>query len=140
MIGARRCGIIHSSGMDEHEPSREIHAVDVVVEGNVLTAKIVGTTVERHRAAVILEKTKEAIDLHAGDLSHVVVDFGDVNFINSSGLGACVQLARHAQDKGLKPIAYRLKDPMIKIFKTVKADHIYRLVHTGIELTKVLEE
>jgi anti-anti-sigma factor len=114
--------------------------VDVTSGHGVVVAKIIDGAVEAHRAAVILDTVRQAIDQHADDLKFVVLDFGQVDFINSSGVAACLELADDVKHKGAQPIIYRPTDNVVEILRLVKADRIYTVVRTVDELAKVLAE
>ena len=85
--------------MSEPQPTPQLRAVDVTTGHGVVAAKIVDGAVEAHRAAVILDTVRMAIDEYAGDLRFVVLDFGDVDFINSSGVAAMLELASVVRQK-----------------------------------------
>jgi anti-anti-sigma factor len=126
--------------MSEPQPTPQLRAVDVTSDHGVVAAKIVDGVVEAHRAAVILDTVGKAIDEYAGDLRFVVLDFGDVDFINSSGIGAIIELAGVVSQKGAQPILYRPADNVVEILKMMKVDRIYSFVHTVAELASVLGE
>jgi anti-anti-sigma factor len=135
-----RRGMIRLFAMAQQQPTRQLRAVDVSVEAGVLAARIIGPTVEANRAAVIREKVKEAMDRHAGDLKYVVLDFGEVDFVNSSGVGVCMELANEARRHNATPIVYRPTDTVTDILKMVSADRLYRFVQTAEELATVFSE
>ncbi len=124
--------------MPEHESSHQLRAVDVTGEGGVITARIVGSAIDAHRAAALMDSVTDAID-RTDPLRYVVVDFGEVDFINSSGVAACLELAGNARDRGAVAIAYRPTPNVVGIFRMVKADRLYTFVHTPDELAKVLD-
>jgi anti-anti-sigma factor len=124
--------------MPEPHPTPQLRAVDVTSGHGVVAAKIVDGSVEAHRAAVILVTVGKAIDEYPGALRFVVLDLGEVDFINSSGIAAMMELAGMVKQKGAQPVIYRPTPNVVKILTLVKADHIYTFVHTADELAKVL--
>ena len=112
--------------------------VDVSSEGGVVTAKIVTSTVEEREATVILDNVKGAIDQAGNGLRYVVLDFGSVAFINSSGLAACIEIRNQADTQGAKTIVYRPREDVDQVFKMVKVDRLYTFAHTAEELATAL--
>jgi anti-anti-sigma factor len=124
--------------MPEPHPTHQLRAVDVTSGHGVVAAKIVDGSVEAHRAAVILVTVGRAIDEYQGALHFVVLDLGEVDFINSSGVGALLELAGLVRQKGAQPVIYRPTPNVVKILKLVKADRFYTFVATEGELANVL--
>ncbi|MHC4765162.1 MAG: STAS domain-containing protein [Planctomycetota bacterium] len=124
--------------MPEPQPIPQLRAVDVTSGHGVVAAKILDGPVEAHRAAVILVTVGNAIDEYRGTLRFVVLDHGEVDFINSSGVAALLELAGVVKQKGAQPIVYRPTPNVAKILKLVRADRLYTFVPTADELAKVL--
>ncbi|MHC4079862.1 MAG: STAS domain-containing protein [Planctomycetota bacterium] len=111
--------------------------VKISSDGGVVTAKIVAPSVEERPANMILEKTREAMELVGDGLTNVVLDFGDVDFINSSGLAACIELRNGAAEKGARTILYQPTNDVLQVFTMVKVDRLFTTVHTAEELTSL---
>ena len=73
-------------------------------------------------------------------LTGVVLDFTEVDFINSSGLAACIELRNGASARGAKTVIYRPKDNMLELFRMVRVDRLYSFASNDDELTRALEE
>ena len=108
--------------------------VDVTTAGGVLTARLVGPSIEERQATEILDSARSAI-AEAGDaIRHVVLDFEDVSFINSSGLAACIEVRNAANAQGATTIIYRPSETVIQLFRMVKVDRLYTFAHNADEL------
>ncbi len=110
--------------------SAHLHAVDVTTSNGVVTARIIGPAVEEHRGKAIIETVGRAIDDAADSLRALVLDFGNVTFINSSGIACCIELRNGLKEKGISTIAYRPNDKLIEIFREMKLDGVFTLVET----------
>ncbi|MHC4710556.1 MAG: STAS domain-containing protein [Planctomycetota bacterium] len=124
-----------------HEPERPEPMADFVeisADGGVVTAKIVAPSVEERPANIILAKTREAMEQIGDGLTNVVLDFGDVDFINSSGLAACLELRNGAAEKGARTILYQPRDDVLQVFTMVKVDRLFTTAHTAEELTNLV--
>jgi anti-anti-sigma factor len=112
--------------------------VEISADGGVVTAKIVVPSVEERPANIILARTREAMEQIGDGLTNVVLDFGDVDFINSSGLAACIELRNGAAEKGARTILYQPRDDVLQVFAMVKVDRLFTTVHTADELTSLV--
>jgi anti-anti-sigma factor len=112
--------------------------VEISADGGVVTAKIVAPSVEERPANIILAKTREAMEQIGDGLTNVVLDFGDVDFINSSGLAACLELRNGAAEKGARTILYQPRDGVLQVFTMVKVDRLFTTAHTAEELTSLV--
>jgi anti-anti-sigma regulatory factor len=126
--------------MSETEPTRQPRAVEIKAEGDMIAAKIIGPVIEANRAQIIVEDVGKAIDDAASGLRFVVLDFDEVTFVNSTGIGACLELGTRAKAKGALPVIYRLTDDVTEILTRCKVDSIYTFVQSQDELAKVLSD
>ena len=108
--------------------------INVTTLGTVITARLVGPSIEERQASQILDGAKSAI-AEAGDaIRHLVLDFEDVSFINSSGLAACIEVRNAASAQGATTIIYRPSEAVIQLFRMVKVDRLYTFAHNAQEL------
>lgn len=112
--------------------------VEVTVDDGVITAAISSASVEEVQVPVILDSVRRAMDRLGDDLQSVVLDFGEVGFINSSGLAACIEIRNGANEKGATTIIYRPRDEVVQVFRMVRVDRLYTIVSTPEELAGAL--
>jgi len=110
--------------------TRHLHAVDATTVNGVVTARIIGPAVEEHRGQAILDTVLRVIDEAAESVRALVLDFGSVTFINSSGISCCIQLCNSLKEKGIRMIAYRPNEKLIEIFREMKLDKLFEVVDT----------
>ncbi len=113
-------------------------AVEVSTEAGVVMGRITAHAVEEREATVILVAVKQAIEQAGDGLRCVVLDFAEVNFINSSGLAACIQLRNEANAQGAQTIVYRPKDEVNQVFKMVRVDRLYTFAYNAQELQELV--
>ncbi len=114
--------------------------VDVTTDGGVITARICQPNVEEHEASIILDRLRAAMQQTGSDLQAVVLDFGAVTFINSSGLAACIEVRNSAAAQGARTILYRPRDNVSDLFRMVKVDRLYAFAHDAQELQKLVSQ
>jgi anti-anti-sigma factor len=112
--------------------------VEVTLDGGVVTARIVTSSVNADAAQIILMRTRETMDQAGGELTDVVLDFGGVEFIDSSGLGTCFQLRNDVAEREARVILYRPTEAVLQTFMVVNMESLFSIVHTAEELQSVL--
>ncbi len=114
--------------------------VDVTTDGGVITARICKPNVEEHEASIILDRLRAAMKQTGSDLQAVVLDFGEVTFINSSGLAACIEVRNGAAAQGARTILYRPREDVSNLFKMVKVDRLYAFAQDAKELQELVSQ
>jgi anti-anti-sigma factor len=112
--------------------------VQVTSDGGVVTVRIVASSVEENAAQAMLMRTQEAMDQVGGGLTDVVLDFGGVDFINSSGLGVCFELHNDVAARGARIILYQPTAAVMQLFMMVKVESLFTIVHTNEELQSLV--
>ncbi len=114
--------------------------MNVTTDGGIVTARITHANVEEEAATTILNTVRAAMDVPGLDLQAVVLDFGEVVFINSSGLAACIELRNTAAAKNARTIIYRPRNDVSDLFRLVKVDRLYAFAHDAQELDKLVSQ
>ena len=126
--------------MSDTQSAQQPRAVEIKAEGDTIAAKIIGPVIEANRAQVILDDVGRAIDDAGSGLRFLVLDFDEVTFINSTGIGMCLQLGTRARAKAAHPILYRLTRDVNEILTRCKVDAVYTIVQSQAELAKLLSD
>ncbi len=119
-------------------PGPHTEYVDVTTDSGVVTARITEPNIEEQAASIILSTVRKAMNHPGLDLQAVVLDFGEVTFINSSGLAACIELRNAAAAQDARTIVYRATDGVSDLFRLVKVDRLYEFAHDAQELDKLV--
>ena len=107
-------------------------------QAGVLTVRLVGPTIGTREAPIISDEVSGAIDQLKGGLSAVVLDFTDVTFMSSVGLGACITIRNKADAAGAKAVLYGLNPDLRKLFKLMKLDRLYSVADSADALRKLV--
>ena len=126
--------------MSDAPPARQPRAVEIKADGDMIAAKIIGPVIEANRAQIILDDVGKAIDDAGSGLRFMVLDFDEVTFINSTGIGTCLQLGARVKAQAARPILYRLTSDVNEILTRCKVDSIYTIVQSQAELAKILAD
>ena len=119
-------------------PDPDTEYVNVTTDGGIVTARITEASVEEQAATSILNTVRAAMDVPGLDLQAVVLDFGEVVFINSSGLAACIELRNTAAAKNARTIIYRPRNDVSDLFRLVKVDRLYAFAQDAKELDELV--
>lgn len=106
----------------------------------MIAGKVVGSSMEANRAAAMRESVTAAMLGFPGDLRFVVLDFAEVDFVNSSAVATLLALAGEVRKHGAEPVIYRPTENVAGILRVVKADRVFTFTHTIEELAAVLDE
>jgi anti-anti-sigma factor len=126
--------------MTDARTKRQPHVVEIKAEGDTVAVKIVGPVIEANRAQMILDDVGRALEAAGSGLRFMVLDFAEVTFINSTGIGICFQLGNRAKAQGALPVLYRLTQDVNEIFTRCRADAVYTIVQTKDELARLLAD
>ena len=114
--------------------------VNVIRDGGVLTARITAPNVEESEALVLFNTVRAAIDQAGSDLQVMVLDLGEVTFINSSGLAVCIRLRNGAAEHGARTIVYRAREDVTDLFRLVQVDRLYAFASDAQELDNLVSQ
>ena len=118
--------------------TRHLHAVDASTVNGVVIVRIIGPAVEEHRGKAILETVGRVINEATESVRALVLDFGNVTFINSSGIGCCLQLCNGLNERGIRTILYRPSSKLHEIFREMKLVKLFQVVETPDDLAAAL--
>ena len=111
---------------------------ELSVDRGVLTARLVGPTIGEREGSVIGGMIEAHLDESSDPVAFVVLDFSDVSFINSAGLGACVSIHNTAKAKSAAVVLYSLQPALRDVFKMTRLDKVFKMADDPERLAKVL--
>jgi anti-anti-sigma regulatory factor len=113
--------------------------VALTTAGGVLTATFTGPAIGRDEAPAIASTAIGALQRAGSRLQFLVLDFSRVTFINSAGLGMCIELRNRANAQGAASLATGLNDDLTTVFNAMKIDRLIEVVDGGDELARRLK-
>lgn len=96
-------------------------SVEIMVKGEVLTALLSGE-LDHHTAAAMREAIDEAIELNMPSL--LVLDFGGISFMDSSGIGLVMGRYRNLAKRGA---SLHISGASPQIYKVMRLAGLERL-------------
>ena len=109
---------------------------DLQVDRGVLTARLVGPSIGLREGPVIAEMIESRLD---GDtpVAWIVLDFSDVSYINSAGIGSCIKIRNDGKAREAGVVMHLLSDNLKEVFKMTKLDKIFKMTDDDKRLAKV---
>jgi anti-sigma B factor antagonist len=119
------------------ESPQQLYA-DLSLERGVLTARLVGPSIGQREGPVIGGMIETKLSDGGEPVAYVVLDFSDVSYINSAGLGACVSIHNNAKANNATVVVYCLQPDLRDVFKMTRLDKIFKMADDPKRLAKVI--
>jgi anti-sigma B factor antagonist len=111
--------------------------VNLSATPTVVTARIGGPTLGDREGDVVGPTVVARITENGKSTKAVVLDFSDVDFISSAGLGACVIIRNASKSVGAKTVLYGLSPRLLEGFRLTKLDKIFDIAGDEKKLEKL---
>jgi len=82
---------------------------------------------EFENMAVINAKDELFGHLNKAKTSNFMLDFGEISYIDSAGVGTLLEMAKTAKDKGVQFGLVNVQDPVKKVLLITKIDKVLKL-------------
>lgn len=110
--------------------------IKLEMDNEVIILKLIGSLVANAADAL----KEQLFKLMEKKYHYIILDFGKVDFIDSSGLGACISIRRElAAQNGILACA-SLNDNVRKVFRMTRADQKITIYETRQEAINALLE
>lgn len=123
---------------DQGQVSGKQLFADINTEGAVLTARLVGPNMGQREAPIISSMVQEHIAESTTPLRFIVLDFREIEFISSVGLGVCVEIHNNAKSRKAVVVLYGLRPDAESLFKMTRMDKIFKLADSEKRLVKII--
>ncbi len=107
--------------------------------GRGILARVVCPTVGQREAPIIAAEIADALEnANMPKGSSFVLDMSGVTLLTSMGLGMCVDLRKRADAAKFKPYLSGTSRSLLDLFRMMKIDRLYTVVHGRDELGAIL--
>jgi len=111
---------------EEAGDSSEERFAEIVVERGVLTARLTGPSVGEREGEVVAGMIQARLE-GPDAISSIVLDFTDISFINSAGLGSCVTVHNDAKPRGAAVVLYGMQASIRDVFTMTRLDKLFKI-------------
>ena len=122
----------------EHEPTPE-QCAELHVRGSAVFVQLLTPTLGSREGTVVARSVGDKLR-EAGNLVRVVVlDFSEVDFVDSGGLGAVVTIrneARNVNDAAV--VIFGLRRDLLEILMLTKLDRVFKIANSADELSSII--
>ncbi len=125
----------------EQGESSEQRFAEMIFDRGVLTARLTGPSVGQREGEVVAAMIQARLEAHRDDpgaISSIVLDFSDISFINSAGLGSCVVVHQTAKSHGAAVVLYAMQTSIRDVFTMTRLDKIFKIAADEERLEKIL--
>lgn len=105
-------------------------------QGNLI-ARVLVPSVGQAEAPHIRERVAQEL-ARAGQGKVFVLDLSQVSLLSSMGLGVCVDLRTLAEKKGLRPVLFGMNRHLEDLFKLMRIERLFQVVHGQHALDQML--
>ena len=113
--------------------------VSVSKSPRAITARLVAPSVGQREAPIIETEIIDAMTQCDKRSKWLVIDLSAVSVLSSMGLGMCVELRRHAKEQKMNTALYGLNGHLRDLFRMMKVERLYKIVHSKDDLKKMIE-
>ena len=100
-------------------------------------ARIVAPSVGEREAMIIANDISPALGDAPAKAKWLVLDLSAVSVLSSMGLGMCVDLRNQARKQGMKTVLYGLNGHLRDLFRMMKVERLYKVVHSQDDLNSL---
>ena len=109
----------------------------MIFDRGVLTARLTGPSVGQREGEVVAAMIQSRLEADDA-VSSIVLDFSDISFINSAGLGSCVVVHQTAKSHGAAVVLYAMQTSIRDVFTMTRLDKIFKIAADEERLEKIL--
>ena len=104
-----------------------------------ITARLVAPSVGQREAPIIETEIIDALSQCDKRSKWLVIDLSAVSVLSSMGLGMCVELRRHAKEQKMNTALYGLNGHLRDLFRMMKVERLYKIVHSKDDLKALIK-
>lgn len=116
------------------QQSRRAQFVACTRNHKTVFARIVVPSVGEREAAIIVNDITPALEERPVKAKWFVLDLSAVSVLSSMGLGMCVSLRQEARKRGMKTVLFGLNGHLRELFRMMKVERLYKVVHSKDDL------
>ena len=101
--------------------------VDVTFENGVLNACIVGPRIGEREATIIANAVNAKVKQFGKKVKSLVLDFSEVQFVSSLGLGMCIDVRNTAEAFNAETSIVGLTNHLKELFEMMRLDRLFSI-------------
>jgi len=123
----------------EREQAGQALFVQCEATNGHLLARIVTPSIGQRESPIIINEVSGKLSEMNEGCKFLVLDFTKVGYINSMGIGMCIELRNRANAHGAKQVVlYNLKPDILHVLKMTRIDKVFTIIDKEKKLEKLL--
>ena len=117
------------NGFNSNNSNKEQRSlfVDVTFNNGVVNACLVGPRVGEREATIIANAVNGTIKEYGSRVNELVLDFSEVQFVSSLGLGMCIDVRNTAQQCQATTAIVGLTSHLKELFEMMRLDRLFSI-------------
>ena len=101
--------------------------VDVSFRNGTLNACLVGPRIGEREATIVANAVNAKIKEYDDKVTSLVLDFSEVQFVSSLGLGMCIDVRNTAENCNAKTVIVGLTNHLKELFEMMRLDRLFKI-------------
>ena len=101
--------------------------VDVSFSNGILTASLAGPRIGEREATVVANAVNAQLKEYGSGVTSLVLEFSDVQFISSLGLGMCIDVRNTAEQVNASTSIVGLTSHLKDLFEMMRLDRLFNI-------------
>jgi anti-anti-sigma factor len=136
--GEPRTSVLTMPDRRANSPSNE-EPVAMTFRSGVLTVAPTGPSITTSDATRIQAAVSTRLDEAGAALRALVLDLAAVSYMNSMGLGVCIEMRNRAARRGARCIVTGMQKPIADLFDLMKVDRLFEVAADAQQLAKLTQ-
>ena len=109
------------------------------VSTNAVILRVVTPSVGQHEAPVISLEFMDKFKDVPSSCKWVVIDLSAVSVVSSMGLAMCLDIRKQANERGMKTVLYGMNAHLRGLFRMMRVERLYKVMHSKDDLKAIIE-
>ncbi len=101
--------------------------VDISMKNGIMNACIVGPKIGEREATVVANSINAQLKQYGNKVNSLVLDFSEVQFISSLGLGMCIDVRNTAEQSNAATSIVGLTIHLKELFELMRLDRLFKI-------------
>ena len=102
--------------------------VDICFSNGTMKACIVGPRIGEREASIVANAVNAKLKEYGKKVNNLVLDFSDIQFISSLGLGMCIDVRNTAENCNAETAIIGLTSHLRELFELMRLDRLFEII------------
>ncbi len=102
--------------------------VDITFSNGTMNACIVGPRIGEREASIVANAINGKLKEYGAKVNNLVLDFSEIQFISSLGLGMCIDVRNTAENCNAQTAIVGLTNHLKELFELMRLDRLFEII------------